>query len=303
MSSFRGMFIAVISAVIFGLYHPAAKLAYADGANATFMILATTFCRAISLCIYCLIKGQPILPAAGKFGSVFTGGFFQALSIFGIIASLVFLPGPVMIIIIFSHTIMLLFYLAYRREIQLTPITVCSTLSALLGLSFVLDVWSQDSNLSLIGILLAFTGAVATMSRLYIFGKLTLELPPAVVGAQTFTMAFIFTLLIVFFEKPVAPETSEGFLWSLICCASLSTGTFGMFFGISLLGSFRWSLFTKCEPIFTALFSVILLHEVLQFSQYFGMLLVLLSLVSYQVLENRTKTVPAGLMLTKPPIG
>ena len=303
MNSFRGIIIAIISAAIFGLYPPTAKLAYADGANATFMILATTFCRAISLSIYCLVKGQRILPTAGKFGSVFKGGFFQALSIFGIIASLVFLPGPVMIIIMFSHTIMLLFYLAYKREILLTPVTVCSTLCALLGLSFVLDVWSQDSNLSLIGIALAFTAAVATMSRLYIFGKLTLELPPAVVGAQTFTMAFIFTLLLMFFEMPMAPETSEGFFWAFICCASLSTATFGMFFGIALLGSFRWSLFVKCEPIFTAIFSVILLHEVLQLSQYFGMLLVLISLVSYQLLENRNKTVPAGLISTAPPVG
>jgi len=299
-STFSGIIIALLSAIAFGLYPPAAKMAYAEGGNSTFVIIATTFARAAILSCYCLVKGQRLLPKPGKWRVTFTGGFFQALSIFGIISSLRYLPGPIMIIILFSHTIMLLFFLAYKGEIRLTRLAVLTTLCALLGLSFVLDAWSQDSHLSLLGLGLALIGAIATMSRLYIFGKQVLTLPPAVVGAQTFSMALLFIVLLALVEKPVPPATALGLFWTLVCCMSLAAGSFGTFFGIAILGSFRWSLFLKFEPIFTAFFSVLILNEILQLSQYFGMLLVLGSLVTYQIFESRTKTVPAALIVTDP---
>ena len=59
-----------------------------------------------------------------------------------------------------------------------------------------------------------------------------------------------------------------------------------MFYAISLLGSFDYSLLSKIEPVFTALFSFLLLGEILKPLQYLGMVIVLGSLAMYQIVSN-----------------
>ena len=101
-----GLLIAVCSAAAFGLYPPAAKLAYADGANPAFLILLTTFARSIAFGAFAILRGIPVWPERGHRRAVVSSGFFQALSIFGIIGSLAYLPGPITIIIIFIWLIL-----------------------------------------------------------------------------------------------------------------------------------------------------------------------------------------------------
>lgn len=288
-STKKGVLVTLAAAVAFGLYPPAAKMAYADGANVNFVIVVTTFARACALVVFCVLSGKSLLPNPSAWKLIVSGGFFQSVSIFGIIGSLAYLPGPVTIIIIFTHTIMLLFYMAYRGEIQLTRVTVAATLCALFGVSLVVDVWHNFFNLSAIGLSLAFMAAVATMSRLYVFGKQVLEQPPAVVGAQIFSVAFVFSLFLFLFQVPIGPGSLTGFVWVAVCCLSLVLGTFGMFYGISFIGSFRFSLMVKLEPVFTAIFSIILINEILNSYQYIGMALVVVSLVAYQYFEARSK--------------
>ena len=112
----RGLLIAFMSAIFLGLYPPAAKMTYASGANVMFMILATTSARAFSLIVFCLFKGNTLLPKSGNRWPIISGGFFQAVSVFGIIGSLAYIPGPVTITIVFTHTIMLMFFMAYRER-------------------------------------------------------------------------------------------------------------------------------------------------------------------------------------------
>ncbi len=285
----NGLTITVFAAIAFGLYPAAAKLAYHDGANACFVIIVTTFARAFALSLFCLARREPLIPTGRALTSAASGGFFQAVSIFGIIGSLAYLPGPVTIIIIFTHTIMLLLYMAYRGEAQLTRVALLTTLSALFGVSLVVDVWRNYGSLSVVGVSLALIAAVATMSRLYVFGKQVQDTDPAVVGARVFTFAALFTLLLLPFISPVAPATATGWIWVALCCLSLVLGTFGMFYAIALVGAFRFSLTIKLEPAFTALFSLLLAHEALTTAQYLGMAIVILSLISFQLLERSTK--------------
>ena len=125
------MVIALLAALAFGVYPPAAKLAYSEGSNPSFLIAISTFSRALALLLACLLRGLTILPSRRSALGYLGGGFAQAVSIFGIITSLAFIPGPVTIIIVFTHTILLLFLLAVRGERQLDAVTVASTASAL----------------------------------------------------------------------------------------------------------------------------------------------------------------------------
>lgn len=283
------LLVPALAGVSFGLYPAAAKLAYIDGANLTFVLSVTTFSRAFALVLFCLCTGKVLLPKRPQWRSTLSGGFFQALSVFGIIASLLYLPGPVTIILVFTHTIMLLLLLAYKGEIKLTAFAIISTLSALFGVSLVVDVWHNLHNLSWIGICLAMLSAFATVSRLYIFGKQVQDINPAVVGARIFSVAFLFLGSLVLFKAPVGPASAAGYIGLAWCCVSLILGTFCMFYGIAIAGSFQYSLMAKLEPMFTALFSFLLLGEVLNPYQYIGMIVVIGSLIGYQYFDGRTE--------------
>ena len=104
-----GIFVTLATAVAFGAYPPATRAVYADGGNAVFILLVTTFARALALYLFCVLLHKPIFKTKKDTKIAIIGGFFQALSVLGIFSALTYLPGAVVIIIVFTHTLMLLF--------------------------------------------------------------------------------------------------------------------------------------------------------------------------------------------------
>lgn len=282
-----GIIVALLTSVIYGIYPAATRAAYADGANVVFILLLTMLIRAIMMTSFCCLKRQPIFDSKKYTKKALLAGFCQAVSVIGVLGGVAFLPGPVVLIILFSHTLMLLFFMAYRKEVRLNYMTFGATLLALVGLALVLNVWETKTDANLIGIALAFMAAIATACRIYLFGQQMDVRSPAVVGAETFIVAFGFLLLLLFWRLPVAPETLAGYGWALLASLSLGIASFGTFYGIALLGSFRLSLFAKSEPIFTTLFSIWFLGEGLSLIQYAGMAVVIGSLVTYQIVSHK----------------
>ena len=276
------------------MWPPASRAVYAAGGNAMFVVLLSTWMRAFFLLFAGLVVDARPFPSRMVWRPAATGGIFQAVSILTMVGSLVYLPGPVAIVIAFSHTIMLLFFMAWRGEATLDAATVTTTFCALLGLAFAVDFWHQHVAGQWLGIGLAFASALATLSRLYVYGRQLRERPPVAVGAENFIFAALFVTAAALVWQPHAPAGIAGWGWGALAGASLSLGTLGMFYGIAHLGSFQWSLFSKLEPIFTAFFSVLFLGEVLSVQRYLGIFLVVGSLVVYQVLTVRRKPAAAG---------
>lgn len=165
-----------------------------------------------------------------------------------------------------------------------------TTFISLIGLTLVIDLWNVQGQGHLLGYGFALLGAVATATRLYAFGKLTQSKPAIGVGAETFMSAFIFLGLLLFYQSPIAPQTLKGNGYTLLAVVTTFIGSFTMFWGIARIGAFHFSLYSKIEPIWGAVFSVILLHEVLKPGQYMGMVIVIVSLVSYQIWDHRRKS-------------
>jgi len=290
MSSLKiGFLIAIISAFIADFYPPAIRAVYADGGNTTLIVLITTWARATSMGLCCLFLRKPIFQTGTDIRQAIIGGVFQAISTFGIMASLAFIPGPLVVIIFSTHTIILFFYMAWRGEVKLEGFIIMATLIALGGLTLVLDLWGSQSTSNLWGIGLAFVAAMAQTGRLYAYGHQTKNRHPAIVGAENFIVSSFLTLFVVFYKMPHLPSSLSGDAWAFASCLALALATIGMFFGIAIIGSFRWSLFLKLEPIFTAIFSALLLHEILKPSQYMGIAIVIGSLAIYQFMDHRTK--------------
>ena len=286
-----GIASAIAAAIVFGAHTPAERGVFASGGNVALVLVVTTWARALSLLAYSAATRQKLFPSYEDAKQAAIGGACQAITVLCIFTALVHLSAPVVIIIVFSHTLMLLFFMAWRKEIKLDALTLVTTSAALAGLSLVIDLWHQQTAASWYGIGLSFVAALATVSRLYVYGLQTKERNPAAVGAENFLFAAPLASLILLVSPAHFPALPVGYLWLGVASASLALGTFFLFYGISFLGSFRYSLFSKLEPIFTSLFSVLFLGEVLKFQQYMGIVVVVCSLALYQIFgQRRIKT-------------
>ncbi len=285
----RGIFIALLSAIIFGAHTPAERAVYADGGSVAPVLVVTIWARAMAMGLYCLITRKALYQSRENFKQAFIGGSFQIFSTLALLCALLYLPAPIAIVIAFSHTLMLLFFLAWRKEVRLDALTLATTCIALIGLSFVIDLWHTQPKGSWIGIGLAFLSAMSNASRMYVYGHQTQARNPAIVGAETFLLAAPLASLILFVAPLHLPASSVGYVWLSVASGSYALGTFFFFYGISLLGSFRYSLFSKVEPIFTSLFSVWFLGETLKSQQYVGIFIVIGGLALYQMSEQWRK--------------
>lgn len=290
LSPYRlGFLITLATAVAYGVWPSAMRAVYADGGNASFVVIIATIVRAIPLFVTCLAQRTPIFQTRQDTQSAVIGGFFQAISSSMALAAVFFLPGPLVVVIMFTHTLMLLVYMMWRGEIKPDLTTLLTTMSALIGLCFVLDLFHKQSSTNLIGMGMAFVCAVAIASRLYVYGHQMKTRLPAVVGSENFLIAAALMPLALFYQAPHPPATLEGYGWMALGCTSLALGTFGQFYAIQLLGSFRYSLFLKLEPMFATIFAAILIGDILKPLQYMGIVMVMGSLALYQIFDHRRR--------------
>lgn len=286
-----GILFTFCSAVLFGFYPSAARAVYADGGNAVFMMIVTTACRAAALWGMTLGTQDRVFRTAGSLRPAMTGGLLQALSSTCVFSALMLLPAPIVLIIYFSHTLLLMIYLILRKEMKPSLSAAVTTGIALLGLSFVLDVWSQKglSDMSLLGLGLSVAAAVVGMLRLQTYGEQAKTRPAVTIGAEAFIFAALFISLNMLYAAPAFPATASGWLWALGGSLSIAIGGVTMFLAIARLGAFQFSLFLKLEPVFTTFFAAVLIHEYLLPHQYAGIVLIVGSLIAYQYLEQRGK--------------
>ncbi len=258
--------IVLSASIFFGLYPPAARGAYADGANAVFIIIFATLMRTLTLSGFCFLKNYRLFEKRDELGLSIRGGFFQFLCTVGIFGSLIYLTGAITIIIVLAGTFLLLLFMWLKKEIRINKWLVMTSILSFIGLCFVVDVFHAKTSDELIGYVLAIIASVAAVSRLYIYGRLTQQKHPIVVGAETFISTSLFLPFLLFYDMPEFPKSVEGYGWACLSAISVSLGTFSMFYAISKIGAFHFSLYNKMEPVFTSLFSVLLICEFLKWA-------------------------------------
>jgi drug/metabolite transporter (DMT)-like permease len=237
-----GIALAILAAVLFGVFPAGVRAVYADGGNVVFVMIATIWSRATGLTLYCLIKRKPMFNTAEDRRQALIGGVCQAFSSSATMTALTFMSGPLVIMVLFTHTLMLLMLLVWKGDIKFDASILGTTVAALIGLSIVLDIWHTQPPNNLWGIGCAFAAAMAIVVRMYVYGRQTRERNPAVVGAENFLVAAILTLVVLFFKAPQLPHSPESYAWLGVLGHGLGN-VYDVFWYIN-----DW--FIRLEPVF-----------------------------------------------------
>jgi drug/metabolite transporter (DMT)-like permease len=143
--------------------------------------------------------------------------------------------------------------------------------------------------LSAVGYNLTLSRLVATYSPVYIVNVQNL------IGATLFLPLFLIIDSNNFINTPF---TFKMFLPILELAAFASCGAFILFaFSVRNLGILKANVFTNCIPVFTALFSFILLGDKLTIQNIIGMIVVIAGLFMSQM-NGRIKRIDEALALT-----
>jgi hypothetical protein len=77
-----GFFVTIGTALCYGLYPSTSKIAYADGANPSFLIIVSTFIRVAILNLWARSRGYSLADMYRGSLSSLPSGFLQAISIY-----------------------------------------------------------------------------------------------------------------------------------------------------------------------------------------------------------------------------
>lgn len=283
-----GIVTALVGAAIFGIYPTAARAVYADGGSVSLMVVATLFCRMLTLvaCTRIMRPDEKLFDQKDTRITTFFAGIMQGIGFLCILVAASFIPGGVVITIVFSYGVLLLFISAYFGDLQLNFVNLGASFTALAGLACVMKFGDIDPA-HMTGYLFAGAACLCIMGALYLYGQLSLKVSPMKLGAESFIIAFVVALPVLVWQAPELPQTRYGFGMMAVCCLAVSIGTIAMFYAIRHLGSYRFSMFSKMEPVFATIFGIALIGDDLSPVQYFGIGVVVLSLIALQLFDKQ----------------
>ncbi len=281
-----GSFLVLISAAGFGIMGIAAKIAYAEGANAIFVLLMRYIIAALLMWLYNIATGRTrqALVDKGQLARLFVlGGVFYFVVSMCFFLSLHYIPACLASMGLYLYPVFVNVYMfAFMKE----KMGVKQLLA--LGMAFlgtVLMVWAPGIYVNFFGVLLALTAAVCYAAYIIMLGgdfaKPLHDIDPIIVSAYIITSSALSMLITFFFTgQPYTGITAKG--WGAITAIaffSTALAIITFYLGVKEVGPSRAAILSTFEPVVTVTLGVFVLREDLSMVQFVGMLLVITAVV------------------------
>ena len=284
----KGILITALSAAGFGAMPVIAQFAYSYGSNVTTLLfLRFAIASFIFLLILKLSNTTYDISKKDTIRLIFLGavgyGLLSSLYFFGI--SLI--PASLSGFLLYSYPAIVTLLAFLGREEPLYRENFISLIVAIIGLAMVLGPVFTTINLLGVGSILAaaFVYAIYILASNRVLKRVN-WLPGSTV--VTISAAFFFLITGSFRGNLYLNQISTEIMLSGIGLAIFSTiiAVAGFYLGISLIGPSRASIVSSIEPLVTVVLSALFFAERLTFTQFFGGLLIILSIIILNKFKN-----------------
>ncbi len=284
----KGILVTALSATGFGAMPVIAQFAYSYGSNVTTLLfLRFTIASLIFLLILKLSNITYDISKEDTFRLIVLGaagyGLLSSLYFFGI--SLI--PASLSGFLLYSYPAIVTILAFLGREEPLYRENFISLIVAIIGLAMILGPVFTSINLLGVGSILAaaFAYAIYILASNRVLKRVNWLSGSTVV---TISAAFFFLVTGIFRGNLHLNIISYEIMLSGIGLAIFSTiiAVAGFYLGISLIGPSRASIVSSVEPLVTVVLSTLFFAERLTFTQFFGGLLIILSIIILNKFKN-----------------
>ncbi|MFN2363137.1 MAG: DMT family transporter [Halarsenatibacteraceae bacterium] len=289
----KGILVTALSATGFGAMPVIAQVAYSYGSNVTTLLfLRFAIASFIFLLILKLSNITYNISKEDTIRLIFLGaagyGLLSSLYFFGI--SLI--PASLSGFLLYSYPAIVTILAFLGKEESLYRENFISLIVAIIGLAMILGPVFTSINLLGVGSILAaaFAYAIYILASNRVLKRVNWLSGSTVV---TISAAFFFLVTGSFRGNLHLSKISLEIMLSGIGLAVFSTiiAVAGFYLGISLIGPSRASIVSSVEPLVTVILSALFFAERLTFTQFFGGLLIILSIIILNKFKNyRQKT-------------
>ncbi len=283
-----GIFLVLVSSVLFAFVPNSAKIALDDGSSLFFLVFSRYAIGALILLLFIIyIRGNLRIPLS-TVSRVFLSSTYACILISLTYHAVDYLDVGLVMLILYCFPIGVAFISYFRGESKIVFVQWLSMAGLMLGLYLMLSTGEQVLNLyglfiSFLG-LLFFIAFIVTASNLSEqIGATTFNFYVSILGIILLTIGFILPLG---FEIHL-PLSKIGY-FAIFSNGIFYIASWVLFFkGATIIGATRSSMLASIEPLFAALLAIILLKQLLSVTEWIGFIVVLTAIYTFE--KNSTK--------------
>ena len=283
-----GIFLVLVSSVLFAFVPNSAKIALDDGSSLFFLVFSRYAIGALILLLFITyIRGNLRIPSS-TVSRVFLSSIYACILISLTYHAVDYLDVGLVMAILYCFPIGVAFVSYFRGESKIVLVQWLSMVGLIIGLYLMLSTGEQVLNLyglfiSFLG-LLFFIAFIVTASNLSAqIGATTFNFYVSILGIVLLTIGFIFPLG---FEIHL-PLTKIGY-FAIFANGIFYIASWVLFFkGATIIGATRSSMLSSVEPLFAALLAIILLKQLLSVTEWIGFFIVLTAIYTFE--RNNTE--------------
>jgi len=284
--NFKGIFTALLAAMLFGLIPTSSKLSYGFGGNPALAIILRYTLAIILISIPVMLIGIKFDQIKKHIVLLFLISIGSICLALGLLVSVLLIPVSMVALIFYTYPLIVLSYSFFSKN-KINHFQIAGFVAAFIGLALALG--PTFNNLSFIGISLALLASMGAATVLITNEHLSKYFHPITINAFTNLVCFLVFSFIISFNFEISfPVNSEGWFFVLFASLCYCIAFYSQLFSVKYIGSARTSLLLYAEPIVAIISAITLLGETLSFIQITGISIVIISLI---VTTNRSENI------------
>jgi len=207
------------------------------------------------------------------FQAIFVGSYMYSIFLFQNLS--------LAVVVIYTFPIITFFANSLVKSRSIDVLSVFALLASLLGIWVMFQ--SDTSDWNLWGV---FWGLFASVAQSFVNILSRHESVTPGWGLIKYIMVLPAAVFVIIYfmttAAPIASVTAPMLMWGLASAIGMSGGFYFFFHSIAKIGPVRTANVMYMEPVFTIILGVMLLQNVLGYSQWLGMLIILLATISLE---------------------
>ena len=293
---FLGIMLVVISSICFAFVPNSAKIALDEGTSLSFLLVSRyAIGLALLLPIMFLTKTKLAIPK-GLVPTVTKASVLALGLIWATYHAVEFLDVGLVLVILYSFPIGVALISHFKREIVINFQQIACMFLLLFGLWTM--IYEEGVSVNFYGLVISFAGLICFIFFMVSASEIADTIGSTVLNFYICLIGLSVLLAVTLLHSGITisvPTTLKGIL------AVASNGFFFIFSwvlyfkGAKFIGATRASFLACLEPLFAALLAILLLGQLLSIKEWVGFIVILLSVLIFEILSNTERDKPKNM--------